>query len=90
MEPASANATHLVVVLCLSVVLLLFHILLQAFLATRELRSKWNAAPRDKGVTPKNAAAARAAFSRASKWIDRTSGVVFIALVIKLATEKAA
>lgn len=32
----------------------------------------------------------RSAFSRASKWIDRTSGVVFIALGIKLATEKAA
>jgi threonine/homoserine/homoserine lactone efflux protein len=31
----------------------------------------------------------RAAFSRASKWIDRASGVVFIALGIKLATEKA-
>ncbi|MDF1633359.1 LysE family translocator [Mycoplana sp. MJR14] len=31
----------------------------------------------------------RAAFSRASKWIDRTSGVVFIALGIKLATERA-
>lgn len=32
----------------------------------------------------------RAAFSRASQWIDRASGVVFIALGIKLATEKAA
>ncbi|MCO5063841.1 MAG: LysE family translocator [Rhizobiaceae bacterium] len=31
----------------------------------------------------------RAAFARAAKWIDRTSGVVFIALGIKLATEKA-
>jgi RhtB (resistance to homoserine/threonine) family protein len=31
----------------------------------------------------------RAAFSRTSKWIDRASGVVFIALGIKLATEKA-
>ena len=31
----------------------------------------------------------RAAFSRASQWIDRTSGLVFIALGIKLATEKA-
>jgi threonine efflux protein len=31
----------------------------------------------------------RAAFSRASKWIDRASGVVFIALGIKLATERA-
>ncbi len=31
----------------------------------------------------------RAAFSRASQWIDRASGVVFIALGIKLATQKA-
>ncbi len=31
----------------------------------------------------------RAAFSRASKWIDRVSGVVFIGLGMKLATEKA-
>lgn len=31
----------------------------------------------------------RAAFGRASRWIDRTSGVVFIALGLKLATEKA-
>ena len=31
----------------------------------------------------------RAAFARASQWIDRTSGIVFIALGIKLATEKA-
>jgi RhtB (resistance to homoserine/threonine) family protein len=32
----------------------------------------------------------RAAFTRASKWIDRVSGLVFIALGLKLATEKAA
>ncbi len=32
----------------------------------------------------------RAAFSRASQWIDRVSGVVFIGLGLKLATEKAA
>lgn len=31
----------------------------------------------------------RAAFSRASQWIDRTSGVVLILLGLKLATEKA-
>ena len=31
----------------------------------------------------------RAAFSRASQWIDRISGVVFIVLGIKLATERA-
>jgi RhtB (resistance to homoserine/threonine) family protein len=32
----------------------------------------------------------RAVFTRASKWIDRASGMVFIALGLKLATEKAA
>lgn len=32
----------------------------------------------------------RAAFSRASQWIDRVSGLVFIGLGLKLATEKAA
>jgi RhtB (resistance to homoserine/threonine) family protein len=32
----------------------------------------------------------REAFTRASRWIDRTSGLVFIALGIKLATEKSA
>ncbi|MDK1387615.1 LysE family transporter [Sinorhizobium sp. 8-89] len=32
----------------------------------------------------------RAAFTRASKWIDRASGLVFIALGLKLATERAA
>ncbi|MEN9895643.1 MAG: RhtB family transporter [Pseudomonadota bacterium] len=31
----------------------------------------------------------RAAFSRASQWIDRVSGLVFIGLGLKLATEKA-
>ena len=31
----------------------------------------------------------QAAFTRASKWIDRSSGLVFIALGLKLATEKA-
>ena len=31
----------------------------------------------------------RAAFGRASRWIDRVSGVVFIAFGLKLATEKA-
>jgi RhtB (resistance to homoserine/threonine) family protein len=31
----------------------------------------------------------RAAFSRASQWIDRVSGLVFIGLGVKLATEKA-
>ncbi|AYD02802.1 MAPEG family protein [Neorhizobium sp. NCHU2750] len=82
MEPASANATHLVVVLCLSVVLLLFHILLQGFLATRELGSKWNAGPRDEGVAPKSAVAGRAA--RASKNYQETYPA-FIGLLLGLA-----
>ncbi len=82
MEPASANATHLVVVLVLSVVLLLFHILLQGFLATRELGSKWNAGPRDEDLAPKNAAAGRAA--RASKNYQETYPA-FIGLLLGLA-----
>ncbi len=70
MESASANASHLVVLLCLSVLLLLFHILLQGFLATRELGSAWNAGPRDEPLMPKTAAAGRAA--RASKNYQET------------------
>ncbi|TNM60812.1 MAPEG family protein [Aliirhizobium smilacinae] len=82
MEPASANATHLVVVLCLSVVLLLFHILLQGFLATRELGSAWNAGPRDAELAPKSAKAGRAA--RASKNYQETYPA-FIGLLLGLA-----
>lgn len=82
MEPASANASHVVVLLVLSVVLLLFHILLQGFLATRELGSKWNAGPRDENVVLKDAAAGRAA--RASKNYQETYPA-FIGLLLGLA-----
>jgi uncharacterized MAPEG superfamily protein len=82
MEPASANATHLVVVLCLSVVLLLFHVLLQGMLATRELGSSWNAGPRDEGKQPHSARAGRAA--RASKNYQETYPA-FIGLLLGLA-----
>lgn len=82
MEPASANATHLVVVLCLSVILLLFHILLQGFLATREFGSKWNAGPRDGDATPKDVMAGRAA--RASNNYRETYPA-FIGLLFGLA-----
>lgn len=43
-----------------SVVLLLIHIVVQAFAATRELGSAWNAGPRDEGLKPKGVLAGRA------------------------------
>ncbi|CAD7042621.1 membrane protein [Pseudorhizobium endolithicum] len=82
MEPASANAAQLVVLLVLSVILLLFHILLQGFLATRELGSAWNAGPRDEERQPKNAAAGRA--RRASSNYQETYPA-FIGLLLGLA-----
>ena len=82
MDPISANASHLVVVLSLSVILLLFHIGLQGILATRELGSRWNAGPRDENREPKGAAAGRAA--RASKNFQETYPA-FIGLLLGLA-----
>jgi uncharacterized MAPEG superfamily protein len=82
MEPASANATHLVVVLALSVILLLFHVLLQGFLATREFGSRWNAGPRDEDRQPQDAKAGRAA--RASKNYQETYPA-FVGLLLGLA-----
>ena len=82
MDPASANATHLVILLCLSVVLLFFHVLLQGMLATRELGSAWNAGPRDEELEPKGALAGRA--TRASKNFQETYPA-FIGLLLGLA-----
>jgi uncharacterized MAPEG superfamily protein len=82
MEPASANATHLVALLVLSVVLLLFHIMLQGFLATRELGSAWNAGPRDEERQPKNITAGRAI--RASRNYQETYPA-FVGLLLGLA-----
>ncbi|RWX75164.1 hypothetical protein EPK99_22125 [Neorhizobium lilium] len=82
MEPASVNATHVVVLLCLSVFLLLFHILLQGFLATRELGSTWNASPRDDNKQPAGFVPGRAA--RASKNYQETYPA-FIGLLLGLA-----
>ena len=82
MDPASANATQLVILLCLSVILLLFHILLQGVLATRELGSAWNAGPRDEAREPKDALAGRAA--RASRNFQETYPA-FIGLLLGLA-----
>ena len=49
-----------ILVLALGVALLFVHISLQAILATRELGTKWNAGPRDEGVTVKGPVAGRA------------------------------
>ncbi len=82
MDPVSANATQVVILLCLSVLLLLFHILLQGFLATRELGSAWNAGPRDESREPKSVLAGRAA--RASRNYQETYPA-FIGLLLGLA-----
>lgn len=60
MDPMVAQAGPFILVLALSVVLLVLHIMLQGFLATRELGSQWNAGPRDEGLKPKSALAGRA------------------------------
>src|SRR3954471_6998716 len=82
MERASADATILVTLLCLSVVLLLFHILLQGVLATRELGSDWNAGPRDGDRQPEGVMAGRA--GRASKNYQETYPA-FVGLLLALA-----
>jgi uncharacterized MAPEG superfamily protein len=82
MEPNSADATAVVILLCLSVILLLFHIMLQGFLATRELGSTWNAGPRDEGREAKGVAAGRA--NRASKNYQETYPA-FVGLLLALA-----
>ncbi|HEV7433459.1 MAG TPA: MAPEG family protein [Pseudorhizobium sp.] len=82
MELASADATYLLTLLALSVVLLLVHIGLQGMLATKELGSAWNAGPRDEGREPRNAQAGRAA--RASKNFQE-SYPAFVGLLLGLA-----
>jgi uncharacterized MAPEG superfamily protein len=61
MEPVSASASPLVLLLAWSVVLLVAHVLLQGVLATRELGSAWNAGPRDDKKQPAGKLAGRAA-----------------------------
>ena len=82
MDLASANATQLVILLCLSVILLLFHILLQGMLATRELGSAWNAGPRDEAREPQGILPGRAA--RASRNFQETYPA-FVGLLLGLA-----
>jgi uncharacterized MAPEG superfamily protein len=61
MEPVSASASPLTLLLAWSVVLLVAHVLLQGMLATRELGTEWNAGPRDEGKEPESKLAGRAA-----------------------------
>ncbi|QEE45577.1 hypothetical protein FVA81_13590 [Rhizobium sp. WL3] len=61
MEPASASASALVLLLAWSVVLLVAHVLLQGMLATKELGTEWNAGPRDDNKQPASKVAGRAA-----------------------------
>ncbi len=61
METLGAAATPYMTLLALSVVLLVFHVLMQGVLSTRELGSQWNAGPRDEGLEPKGKMAGRAA-----------------------------
>ncbi|SIQ67099.1 Uncharacterized conserved protein, MAPEG superfamily [Rhizobium sp. RU35A] len=60
MDTIASHATPYVALLAVSVVLLVLHIMLQGFLATRELGSQWNAGPRDEGLKPKSPLAGRA------------------------------
>lgn len=82
MDIASANATYLLTLLALSVVLLLVHIGLQGMLATKELGSAWNAGPRDEEREPSGAYAGRA--TRASRNFQETYPA-FIGLLLGLA-----
>lgn len=61
MEPVSASASPLVLLLAWSVVLLVAHVLLQGMFATKELGTDWNAGPRDDNKQPAGKLAGRAA-----------------------------
>ncbi|THV22402.1 MAPEG family protein [Peteryoungia ipomoeae] len=61
MEPVSASASPLILLLAWSVVLLVAHVLLQGVFATKELGTEWNAGPRDEGKQPAGKLAGRAA-----------------------------
>jgi uncharacterized MAPEG superfamily protein len=78
----AAASSPVLVLLALSVALLVFHILLQGFLATRELGSEWNAGPRDDVQAPVGAPAGRAARASAN---FRETYPGFVALALAMA-----
>ncbi len=81
MEPGLFSASPFLPLIGWSVVLLVVHILLQGFTATKELGSKWNAGPRDQGLKPTGHLAGRA--ERASNNFRETYPA-FIALALAL------
>ena len=81
MEPVSASASPLVMLLAWSVVLLVVHVLAQGVLATKELGQEWNAGPRDDNKQPAGKLAGRAA--RASSNFRETYPA-FVALAAAL------
>nr|WP_250811795.1 MAPEG family protein [Neorhizobium tomejilense] len=82
METLGVTATPYMTLLALSVVLLVFHILLQGTLSTRELGREWNAGPRDQGLAPRGRFAGRA--ERASKNFQETYSA-FVGLLLGVA-----
>lgn len=82
MEAAASASSPMLVLLALSVALLVFHILLQGVLATRELGSAWNAGPRDDAQEPAGKLAGRAARASAN---FRETYPAFVALALALA-----
>lgn len=83
META-ALAYPMLVLIVLSVALLVFHILLQGMLATRELGSQWNAGPRDGAHEPQGILAGRAARASAN-FRETYAGFVALALALAVA-----
>ncbi|WP_137133789.1 MAPEG family protein [Rhizobium sp. FKY42] len=82
MDTIAAHATPYMALLVGSIVLLIVHIMLQGFLATRELGANWNAGPRDEGLKPQSPVAGRA--ERASLNYRETYPAV-AALILALA-----
>lgn len=81
MEAAASASSPMLVLLALSVALLVFHILLQGMLSTRELGSAWNAGPRDEPRQPAGMIAGRAARASAN---FRETYPAFVALALSL------
>jgi len=78
MEAAASASSPMLVLLALSVALLVFHILLQGMLSTRELGSAWNAGPRDEPRQPAGMIAGRASAN------FRETYPAFVALALSL------
>lgn len=86
MEPGVLSASPFLPLVGWSVVLLVAHILLQGWTATKELGTEWNAGPRDDGLRPSGHMAGRA--ERASGNFRETyPGFVALALALTLAGE---